>query len=468
MPKIKTKIAKILTLLLCATGAFFSLQPQSNLLQSDLSGLNEIFADLPTLDDLLADYENIELPSDPEEEFYRRISIEKILGPNAPDFSESTSEEEDLAIIQKFEEEQALQTEAVRSSSTGAIYDGSGNVAYYKGSSSQTGPTTPLPNQDKAQFNALDFDGSTYFAVGQNGALGISTNAADWSTKLVQGNDRMNHTAVTHGDGVVISTGRAGQMFISSDKFNTWKYVASGASAPMFGIAFGKGIFVAAGGYNGDNAVVSSSNKGQSWIVRNPGFEPKGVLFDGSRFIIYGYQGRVSTSADGQSWSPQVSSVISGDWGYVQSIYDMVKIGSEYYAAGGLKNNDAGEKIVLKSQDLKKWEPVTIKGTYGYLLTINHNGNGTIVAAGKSAIFTSTDGGSTWTKTQDFEKERYAIFDLIYDGKKFIGVNPLLKSLIYTSADGSNWQTSPAPGWDSSGEGPAKEDSPPGPSEPTF
>jgi hypothetical protein len=306
---------------------------------------------------------------------------------------------------------------------------------------------------ENTQLVGLAHDGNKYLAVGEHGLIGTSNNGLDWTIKRVQqGSTTMNHRAIScNNNGLCVSTGRSGQMFVTSDSFETWDYVA-GAGCNMLDIDHGGGTFVAAGGYGGNNGIMYSNNNGASWvkIPLGSGREPSGVFYDGSRFIVSGYRGFVMTSSSGSSWSTVTASTTLADGSYVHQFYEITKLGNEYFAATGLKDGGGGF-AVLKSENLKDWEVVLAENVGGYARGIAHDGANTIVATGAFRIFTSTNGGDTWTSTRNLGTHGIS-FDVMHHGNKFVTVarGYEVERKAYTSTTGSGWSSRSIPNYGSS------------------
>ena len=145
-------------------------------------------------------------------------------------------------------------------------------------------------------------------------------------------------SAVAYGNGTFVAVGRQdydnfgpGIILTSSDGAS-WRIENPGTTKPLRGVAFGKGIFVAAG-----EDIILTSPDGVSWTPRletDVGYVFHRVaffrksMFEGI-FIATGWMdGLVYTSPDGVTWT-------AGDAGTWNSVFEGVAFGNDLFVAVG-------------------------------------------------------------------------------------------------------------------------------------
>lgn len=181
--------------------------------------------------------------------------------------------------------------------------------------------------------------------------------------------------------------------------------VKSNSSLPLdalFGVAYGKGVYVAVG-YNG--AIIKSSDA-ETWEnvktksdikfytgISNPdSFCFWGLAFGNGVFVAGGSEGVILTSSDGKDWAQQ-------DSGVTTNIFDV-----EYLTFNGESAFYALTKgKFLKSTDGITWTPVVPTGANpSYTMneiTVGNGGTRLAVGESEGKIFSTTD-GTTWTASQ--------------------------------------------------------------------
>jgi hypothetical protein len=111
-------------------------------------------------------------------------------------------------------------------------------------------------------------------------------------------------SAVAYKDGVFAAAGGGGKKVISKDHGLTWQAVGGGEPGHLRGIAAGNGLFVATGHlWDGDQAMITTSEDGETWTptaVSAGGLG--GVAFGNGVFVAIGSE-RCARSTDGAGWS---------------------------------------------------------------------------------------------------------------------------------------------------------------------
>lgn len=221
--------------------------------------------------------------------------------------------------------------------------------------------------------------------------------------------------SVAYGNGLFVAAGRDGVIVTSPDGI-TWTKRTSGTMEWFFNITYGNNMFVAVGGHG----VVCTSTNGIAWTVRPSGTSDwlDGVAWGGTRFVAVGNNGTILTSTTGTTWTRRTS-------GTTYSLHGVVYSGNQFVAAG--------DGQALTSPDGVAWtrrnpnSPLWFNGiAYG---------NGTyVMVADYGTILTSTD-GATWTKRVSGVSDE--ICGVSYGNGTFVAVGEA--GTILTSSDGIAW-----------------------------
>ncbi len=148
----------------------------------------------------------------------------------------------------------------------------------------------------------LTFVNGLFVLLGQ-GSLFVSTDAIDWTSNVVPGSALLHSLA--YGDGLyaLIGSTLTGDSILTSTNLLNWELRTnfSGSSFPH--LAWGNGQFVGLG----SEAIHSSD--GVLW-TKTPGLNGLAVddmIFGGGYFVACGPDGRIFSSADGETWSEHFS-----------------------------------------------------------------------------------------------------------------------------------------------------------------
>lgn len=189
-------------------------------------------------------------------------------------------------------------------------------------------------------------------------------------------------------DGKFIAAG-ADPGILVSEEGEDWEVVDLPTSYSVVDVAFGKGTYVAAGGYISsystwdDRGLIWTSSDAYQWAqAYNRNHLPfTGVAFGQDRFLAWTWEG-LYTSTDGLNWTIVDN---EGGMGYIQ---DVVWGGSGFAAV------DLDGRIFWSSDGLA-WTPA--QAAAGMPLNSVTYRNGWFVAAGRNGrIVTSDDGGQSW------------------------------------------------------------------------
>lgn len=168
---------------------------------------------------------------------------------------------------------------------------------------------------------------------------------------------------------------------------------------------------------------VDGTVSANTWVQADSGVTTNLNSAAGSEdiMVVVGDDGIILTSKDGITWTSQTSPTTNN--------LNKVIYGDKFIAVG----DDA---TIISSDDGILWNLHSTAEHYK-LKGITYN-NDTYIACGDEVVYRSTD-GITWTVSyQDLSIAVY-LTDMIYDDK-FVGVG--IDGLVFTSADGINWDYS--------------------------
>ena len=236
-------------------------------------------------------------------------------------------------------------------------------------------------------IRAVTFGDGLFVAGGDsNGKMSTSPDGITWTTRTSNtGNDIYS---LTYGNGLFLAGGKASAFSTSPDGI-TWTSGDTGfpgVNAPINGLAYGNGVYVAVGQYyDGSDfqARMATSTNGSSWTNRTSQFSSsniRGVTFGDGLFVAVGFDGQLTTSTNGTTWNSRTSG-----FGSTDDIYS-VTYGDGLYVAGG----EDGE--MRASPDGITWTSRTSELGGDDILALNYGG-GLFVAGGEDGTMSiSIDG----------------------------------------------------------------------------
>ena len=198
--------------------------------------------------------------------------------------------------------------------------------------------TTPRSPFDNFGVLAIAYDGTTFYAGGDDGRIASSTDGIEWTG--VAGGDEDSPFAVLSilsiacGDGIFVAVGANGRIAYfgphtgtggdGPDPTEKWRWISDdlfGASAAINSVTFGNGVFVAAGA--GGNIKLATADHiksyddkwyawgdggGSSTTAVTSGFSGTtihNIIYNGSQFRAVGDNGKMSVSSNGTTWLAQ-------------------------------------------------------------------------------------------------------------------------------------------------------------------
>jgi len=225
----------------------------------------------------------------------------------------------------------------------------------------------------------------------------------DW-TKIDLGPSATQlHTAITYGNGKFVLVG-AQTIKRSTDNGVSWDNPVSGITAMLHGVAYGSGLFVAVGNFNG-------------------------------------------TSTDGISWPPPFTQYTdpSGSTHTLRAVaYGIVSGAGLFVAVGDGRTIVTwnGTNWVVPPMLAIPPPPAVPSGVDFTAITF---GNGTFVVAGSNSTILTSPDGSSWTKPT-FVPPNTELRGAAYGSAGFVGVTSgTAMTALLTSPNGSSWTSQGGP-----------------------
>jgi len=298
-------------------------------------------------------------------------------------------------------------------------------------------PTTLAGGLDiwtnRASGTTYQLDGVTYgkgqfVAVGQapfpgSGTILTSPDGVNWTSRDSGTPNPL--AAVAYGNGLFVAVGSGelvvGGTILTSPDGVTWTGQPSPNTVGNYlnAITYGNGLFVIVG----IGGAILTSADGMTWIDRSLDTHNaplNGVTYAGGQFVAVGGDfigySFIFTSPDGINWTNRNS-------GVEDSLY-AVAYGNGVYVVTGPYDFNTGQPIILTSPDAISWTSRVLFTTSSSLDSVAY-GIGEFVAVGgldtgtTSLLITSVD-GVTWTRMNS--ATQYGLVSVINNGTTFVAV----------------------------------------------
>ncbi len=192
-------------------------------------------------------------------------------------------------------------------------------------------------------------------------------------------------------------------------------------SQPLYGIAYGSGLYVAAG----ERGTILTSTNGTNWFLqaRRVDLQLQGIAFGTGAFVAVGDLGTILSSGNGTNWTYRYTAPAA-------TLRAVTYANGRFVAVG----DGPGQTFALVSTNGADWDRTTVPGIYANRAVAF--GNGIFVAAGSGNIMISTN-GLDWIVTRSGLSSE--IEGITFAQNQFIAVGD--NGLMLGSADGMSWTT---------------------------
>jgi hypothetical protein len=303
----------------------------------------------------------------------------------------------------------------------------------------------------------VTYGNGSFLAVGASGTVAASQDGFTWKEYGTDTNSTLQ--AVTFGDNLFVAAGTlsrgvegfTGLITTSRDGVDwTAGYLPFG---PLQAVAWGNGVFVAAGGGCGKygcSPELLSSTDGINWTDRSWaqvqgrfGEAYSALTFGQGTFIAIRQNGTIVTSVDGVRWQTRNGGV---QWqhrmpGEEITLSAVTQGAGTLVAVGGYFFPYRDASLILSSVDGVNWtERARSEGTY--FVSIAFGSGMFVAAAADGTVFTSPN-GLDWAsnfvaKGVGLSQVRYGASRFVLAGSSF-DTQYVLHSFIWASEDGKAW-----------------------------
>jgi PKD repeat protein len=251
-------------------------------------------------------------------------------------------------------------------------------------------------------MNSVTWGAGRFVAVGDNGAIGTSTDGAVWNGRLLGGN---HLNGITYGAGQYVAVGDYGTVVTSPDGA-TWTARASGVGETLYGITYGRSKYLASTYW--PSCTILTSNDGVAWSQRTISACTylENVVSAGAWFFAFGSGNAIWTSPDGAIWTRRYSGLDS-----YSSLYDVAYGAGKYVAVGG-------SGAIVTSTDGISWT-VRQSGTTMWLEGVVYTGQAFVVVGEYGEALTSPDGVGWTSRPTGTSRDFHAV---AFDGSHAVAV----------------------------------------------
>ncbi len=281
----------------------------------------------------------------------------------------------------------------------------------------------PLPQGD--DLLAVTYGGGQFVAVGVGGTILSSPDGQNWA-EADSGTD-MDLFGVTYGNGLFVAVGE-GVILTSPDGASWTRGSCACAPGYLYAVTYGGGRFVAVGSDYMGAPFAAVSTDGVNWspatLPEGLWTEINGVAYGGRSFVAVTSDGRVLTSPDGDSWSPQDTG--TGAW-----LSGVAHGNGVWVAVGGADQGGQWQGVALRSSDGVNWTTETLPSPVMDLWGVAFV-NGAFLAVGPDGTMLSSTDGQTWSQLDTGGTE--SLMGVAYGSGRYVAVG--WAGALLSSADG--------------------------------
>jgi hypothetical protein len=241
-----------------------------------------------------------------------------------------------------------------------------------------------IPSTGSTSYSSAAYGNGRYVILSDSSGSGLTSTDGFTFSPLATGQARqVNDVIYAGGQFVAVAGGgmTCCNILTSSDGL-TWTGRTSSLTQSYASIAYGNGVYVTVASTNGGPGAAWSAN-GITWdfITTGARNNATGVAFGNGTFVEVDIYGQVSTSADGETWTPQTSGLTTA--------YDII-FGNGVFVI--VDSSSAARAYV--STDGITWTPATNMPAASWKAVTFGGGNFMAVADGGDVVLSSD--GFTW------------------------------------------------------------------------
>ena len=169
-----------------------------------------------------------------------------------------------------------------------------------------------VPGAVTNSYQTFTVTPSSNLSISTNYKIRVTSGVKDSSGKTMNSQYEMTNGFTTETAPSYVAVGRNGTILTSTNGI-TWTSRTSGTTNSLFGVTYGKGLFLAVG----VSGTILTSSDGITWTSRTSGTSDllEGITYGNSTFVTVGIYGTLLTSSDGISWTSRTSGTINDLYG---------------------------------------------------------------------------------------------------------------------------------------------------------
>lgn len=255
-------------------------------------------------------------------------------------------------------------------------------------------------------LRGLSWDGMQFYAVGLVGTILASPDGLDWEP-LPSGPNAILH-GVAYDDSAFVAVGDGGTALVSQNG-EVWTRWPTSTASQLRAITSDRDLFVAVGAAG---TIVTTADGIQWTVASSPVSEElEAVTGSGSRFVAVGDQGRIVWSDDAATWNAVAGAPVS------TPLRGVVWADGQFVAVGA-------SSVVLTSPDGTTWSADTVDFTTPLNLTSIAYANGQLVATADDGHVLLSSTASTWQvlEARPGDVAVYSLNHVVYNGNRWVAV----------------------------------------------
>lgn len=285
-------------------------------------------------------------------------------------------------------------------------------------------------------LRAMAYGGGTWLGVGSGGVIMASGDSASWSTKSSGQKDKAG--IILHGNGRFIYLGDRGMVKSSIDGISWAEHAPGGGGSGFRAAAYGNGNYVAAWGLTGIvlctggcdySSRLYTSKDGITWKAQSlADFKDIGSIAFGNGMFVAAGKNTLLTSTDGLTWAKRSP----GTTAHLMAVH--FANGLFFISATETDSSSKTHGYILTSQDGSAWTLNSLNDS-AVPQAIAY-GAGMYVGVGEyGRVYRSAD-GAAWTR--GVSGISGDLWDVIFENGVFVAAGRY--GVLLTSRDGLTWE----------------------------